>query len=101
MANSRYTSYRQASLEGSVDVLTDDIRIILANATNYTPNLTDDEFLNDIPSNARVVTSGSLTGKTSTNGIFNADNVTFASLTGSQVDYIIGYKHTGGAGYQG
>lgn len=94
MANALYTLAYKAFLEGSIAWLSDNIKINLI-TSSYTPNLGTDQFLNIIPGGAIVATSANLASKTSTSGIANAANVTFSSVTGSQVTYVGLYKDTG------
>lgn len=95
MANELYDKARQGFLDGSIDWDTDDIRAILIDTDDYTVNLATHDNLDDIPSAARVAVSGALTGKTVTNGVADADDVTFSSVSGDQCEAIVLYKHTG------
>lgn len=95
MANALYDKGRQAFLQADVDWLVDDIRVILVDANDYTPNLATHDFLDDVPVAARVATSGALTGKTATDGVADANDVTFTSVSGDQFEYVLFYKHTG------
>lgn len=90
-----YAKYLQAALEGSVAILTDDIRLILIDVADYTVNLATHDFLDDIPSGARVAVSGALTGKTSTDGVFNHTAAVLASVVGDPSEAVVYYKHTG------
>lgn len=95
MANALYDKGREAFLNGDIDWLNDDIRIILVDTADYTVNLATHDFLDDVPAAARVAVSSSLTGKTSTNGVADASDVTFSSVTGDPSEAIIIYQHTG------
>lgn len=95
MANAPYELGLQAFLEGSVAWLTDDIKVVLVDGADYTPNLTTDQFLSDIAAGGRVATSGNLAGKTSTLGHADATDVTLSSVTGDQAEYLVVYKDTG------
>ena len=64
----------------------------------YVVKLSRDEFLSDIPALARVATSAALTSKTTTFGVADADDATFASVTGAQSEAIVIFKDTGSAG---
>jgi hypothetical protein len=96
MANSLYTKAKQGLIDGSIDLDTDDIRVVLVDGADYTPNLATDQFLSSIPSGARVAVSGALQNKTVTDGVFDADDIVIASVTGDQFEYLVLYKHTGG-----
>jgi len=95
MANALYDAARQAFLDGSISWANDDIRVILIDVADYTVDLANHDYLNDVPSAARVAVSSSLTSKTSTAGVADAADVTFSSVTGDQAEALIIYKHTG------
>jgi len=95
MANALYDKGREGFLDGSIDWDTDDIRCILVDAADYTVDLATHDNLDDIPAPARVAVSGALTGKTVAAGVADADDVTFASVTGDPCEAIVIYKHTG------
>jgi len=95
MANSLYTKAKQGLIDGSIDMDTDDIRVVLVDGADYTPNLATHDNLDDIPSAARVATSGALQNKTVTDGVFDADDKIIAAVTGDQFEYLALYKHTG------
>lgn len=95
MANALYDKGREGFLDGSIDWDTDDIRIILVDVADYTVNLATHDNLDDVPAGARVATSGALSGKTKTDGVADADDVTLSSVTGDPSEAIVIYKHTG------
>lgn len=92
--NSLYDKGRQAYLEGTLAVLTDTIKACLVGA-GYVPNLATHQFLSDLGANV-FGTPQTLTGKTSTAGVFDANDVTFTAVaTGPTITYIALYKDTG------
>lgn len=95
MANSLYTKAKQGLIDGSIDLDTDTIKAVFVDGADYTPNLATHEFLSSIPSGGRVAVSGALQNKTVTDGVFNADDITVASVAGDQFEYIVLYKDTG------
>ncbi|MBA7692617.1 hypothetical protein ES703_101184 [subsurface metagenome] len=95
MANELYDAGREGFLDGSIDWDTDDIRAILIDVADYTVDLAADDNLDDIPAAARVAVSGPLTGKTVTDGVADADDVTFSEVTGDECEALVLYKHTG------
>ena len=95
MTNALYDKGRQGFLDGSIDFDTDDIRAILIDVADYTVNLATHDNLDDVAAAARVAVSGSLTGKTVTDGVADADNVTWTAVTGDVSEAIVLYKHTG------
>lgn len=96
MANAIYDKFREARMtaDSNIDLENGDVRCILIDAADYTFSQSHD-FLDDVPGAARVSTSSALTGKTVTNGVFDADNVTFSAVSGDQAEAIIIYIHTG------
>ena len=95
MANSLYTAAKKAFLDGGIALLTADIKVVLVDSADYTRDLAAHDFLDDIPAGARVATSGNLTNKTTTGGVFDADDITITGVTGDQFEYIVLYKDTG------
>jgi len=93
--NLLYDHGREGFLDGSIDWDTDDIRAILIDTDDYTVDLDAHDNLDDIPAGARVAVSSALTGKTVTDGIADANDVTWPSVTGDQCEAIVLYKHTG------
>jgi len=95
MANLLYTKAKQGLIDGSIDLDTDDIRAVLVDSADYTPNLATDDNLDDIPAAARVAVSGALASKTVTDGVFDAADKDISSVSGDTFEYIVLYKHTG------
>jgi hypothetical protein len=81
--------------EANIDFVGDTIKALLVDTGTYTPNFSTDNALDDIASGARVGTAVALTTKSNTLGVLDADDVTFASVTGSSVEAIVLYKDTG------
>lgn len=95
MANALYTKYKESmlSLNPSVDLDTDTIKVALVTAS-YTANMSTDQYYSTVSANV-VGTPGTLASKTITNGIFDAADLTFTAVSGSQVTQIVIYKDTG------
>lgn len=96
MSNTLYPKAKQALLTAGFNLTTDTIRALLVDLNDYTYSAAH-EFLSDIPSAARVATSGPLVNKTVTNGVFDADDPTFTAATGDQSEAVVLYKDTGTA----
>lgn len=97
MANLLYPAFRTAILTSAIVSMASDHRTILADSTDYTYNAAHD-FLNDVAGAARVATSGAMTNPTTGTvaaGTYDADDITFSSVTGDSVEQIILYQHTG------
>jgi len=95
MANVLYDNGREGYLDGTLNWLTDDVRAILVDTGLYGPNFATDKFLISIPVGARISVSSSLTTKTATAGVADADDVSFVAVVGATVEAIVLYKHTG------
>ena len=95
MSTALYAKGRQGFLDGSIDFDTDDIRAILIDTADYTVDLAAHDNLDDIPSAARVAVSAALSSKTVTDGIADAADVTFSSVSGDSCEAIVLYKDTG------
>ena len=95
MANALYDFGRNEFLIGDIDWLVDDIRAILIDTAAYTVNLATHDFLNDVPGGARIGPVTALAGKTAVAGVADANDHTFALVTGATVEALILYRHTG------
>jgi hypothetical protein len=95
MSNGIYAKAFQQFLSAGINLVSGDIRVIAVDSQEYTPNLASHEFLSSVPSGGRVAVSGALTGKSVTDGVFDADDVTLTSVTGDQFEYLLFYLHTG------
>ncbi len=91
-----YDAARQGFLQGDIDWLADDLRVILVDTDDYTFSAAH-SALTDVPSAARVAVSGSLTGKTASGGVADADDVSIPGVVGDSVEALVLYRHTDGA----
>jgi hypothetical protein len=90
-----YTAALTDLLEGDLDLLVDDIRVILIDAGAYTFSAAHD-FLDDITAGGRESNAVALAGKTVTAGVLDAtDTVLTGTTTGVTVEAVVLYKHTG------
>lgn len=90
-----YAKGRERFLTGQLSWLTDDIRAVLIDAADYTVNLASHEYLSDIPSAARVATSGTLASKTAAGGVADAADLTIPAVTGDIAEALVLFKYTG------
>lgn len=98
MANQKYELANQGLAEAAFNWVSDDFRAILCTAA-YTPNLSTDKFLSDIPGGAIVSSAVALTTKTNNRGALGADNVNFNGVAASlTITQCVIYKNTGVAG---
>ena len=95
MANALFDKARQRFLEGQFNWTTDTIKAVLVDSGTFTVNLSAHEFLSDVGGGARISTSGAFSGKATTGGAADANDVTFTSVTGASIEAIILYKDTG------
>ena len=99
MANVVYPRARRECLRAGLGFTSSNIKAVLVDLAQYTYSASH-EFLSDIPAGARVATSANLTGKTDTDGVADADDVTFTGLTGGggsadTIEAIVLYVDTG------
>lgn len=95
MASGLYDSAREAFLGGDLDWDADDIKVAAIDTSDYTVDLTTDDNLDDIPGVAIVATSGNLSGKTITDGVADASDITFSAVTGDTVEALVVYQDSG------
>ena len=95
MANALYGLGREKFLDGSIAILTDNIKCVLVDTATYTVSIDVDEFLDDIPVGERVATSGNMGTKTATLGVFDAADITFSAVSGDVSEALVIYKDTG------
>ena len=95
MANTLFPKGKQKILSAAINFPTDTIKAILV-TDSYTYS-TAHEFLSDI--GTTVGTAQTLANKAVTDGVFDADDVTFAALApGATLKAVVLYKDTGVAG---
>lgn len=94
MASVLYPSFKKLLLDGDIDLAADTIKAVLIDAADYTYSSAHD-FLDDVPSGARVGTPQTLGSKTTTGGVFDAADITFSAVTGDVSEAILLYKDTG------
>jgi hypothetical protein len=97
MANAIYDRGRESFLKGELNWLSDNIKVVLVDAADYTVSLSTHQFLSDIPSAARVATSSNLSTKTATAGVADADDTIFIGATGDMSEALVIYQDTGTA----
>lgn len=95
MTNRLYDAGRQGFLEGTIPWLTSNIKAVIVDVADYTVNTATHTSLADIPAIARVATSANLASKTSTAGVADADDITFAAVSGDTSEAVVLYKDTG------
>jgi len=99
MGNALYDPFVEAYLTGAADAVdfdTADIRAILIDTADYSVDLAAHDYLDDVPSAARVATSATLTVTRHDRAIDLTDAV-FTGVTGDTAAAIVVYCHDGGA----
>jgi len=96
VSNFLYPAAKQLLLEGSLNWLSDPIYAILLDTKFYTvsPNHAS---LADIQEQAFIASSAILTGRTTVNGVADADDANFGSVKGSMVRALVLVKDGGTA----
>lgn len=97
MSNALYDKGRESCLKAEINIPSDNIKCVLVDTGAYTVNLSTDQFLSDVPSGARIATSGNLASKTTTAGVFDAADITFSAVTGTSCEALVIYDDTGTA----
>ena len=93
MANALYSKAKEAFLNGSINMVANTISIALVDTGVYTYSATH-QFRNEV-SNSAVISSTSLANKTIANGVFDADDATFSSVTGANCEALLIFQDTG------
>lgn len=97
MANAWYPKGIKHIMDGDVDLLVDNIKVMLVDSADETYNAAD-EFMADVTAAGRVGASANLANKTTGvvgTGVFDADDATWAAVTGDPCEAVIVYKDTG------
>lgn len=95
MANTLYDKARERFLRGQINWDTDTMKVCLVDKNVYTPNFTTHEYLSDVSLSAIVAPGVTLTGKSSTGGAADANDVTFTAVSGAESEALVIYKDTG------
>lgn len=98
MANALYPKAKKAAFSGgaNVNLLVGAVKAVLVDTGAYTYAAAH-EFLSDIPSGARISTTGAASGKTLSDlGAFDCDNLRFESVpAGTSVEAVVFFVDTG------
>lgn len=98
MANQFYGKAREAFSSGLIDWVNDTVKVVLGRTSGYTVSINTHDFLDDIPSGARVATA-TLASKTNLLGVLDAADAVFTSVpAGAACDFMAIYKDTGTEG---
>ena len=95
MASVVYPKAKEAFLSADIDLTTGVIRAVLVDTGVYTYNAAHVDYA-DL-SGVVGTESDALADKTVTNGVFDADDATFTSVTGANAEALILFQDTGDA----
>lgn len=95
MANALYPKFKESLLSAGLNLASSNLKAVLVDTGTYTYSAAH-QFLSDL--SGIVATSGNLASKTTTNGTFDAADVTFTAVSGVSVEAIVIYQDTGVAG---
>lgn len=97
MVNRLYPKYKEGVISGVAGMswTSNDVKGVLIDLADYTPNFTTDTFLADIPVIARISTSPNLASKSNVLSVVDADDIEFTSVTGDQFEALVIYFDTG------
>jgi hypothetical protein len=93
VANLLYPKGKEAFLSGAIDLTTNDIRAVLVDTGTYTYNAAHDAY-NDL-SGVVGSESGVFGSKTVTDGVFDAADIAFTAVTGSEAEALVIFQDTG------
>lgn len=94
MANALYPKFKQALMNKEINLDTDNFKAMLLDS-DYTYDAAHD-FLDDVAAGARVDTAVALANTSITDGVFDADDLTFTTVSNAtNVVAILIYKDTG------
>ena len=74
-----------------VDLVADTIKVLFYPGAFSSAN----EFVSDLTGASIIARSGALSGKTTTSGVFDANDITLTAVSGSAFTHVILYKDTG------
>lgn len=97
MANVLYPKFKEGLGLAQINLLTDTIKAMLVDTADYTYSATH-QYLSDVPTAAREEISSALSGKTWSNGVFDAADISFPAATGDPIEAVVLFKDTGTAG---
>jgi hypothetical protein len=98
VANAIYPEWKEMLLDltSGADLNSGNVKAVLVDGADYTYSAAHD-FLDDVPSGARVATSGNLASKTIASGVFDSADFTFTAVTGDPCEILIIYIDSGSA----
>jgi hypothetical protein len=93
MANALYPKAKESFINAHINMSANTITIALVDTGVYTYS-TSHQYRSDV-SNSAVISSTALANKTVANGVFDADDATFTSVTGANCEALLIFQDTG------
>ena len=93
MANALYPKAKEAFLNGAINMAANTITLALVDTGVYTYS-TAHQYRSDV-SNSAIISTATLSNKTITSGVFDADDATFTSVSGANCEALIIFADTG------
>ena len=93
MANALYSKAKEAFLNSSINMVANTIIISLVDTGVYTYSASH-QYRSEV-ANSAVISSTTLTNKTITDGVFDADDATFSSVTGANCEALLIFQDSG------
>jgi len=94
VANLLYSKAKEALLNGDIHFETDQIKILFVDST-YSPSISSDEFVSNIPSSSIKHRSNPLVNVTTDLGVLDADDIAIPDYPGNAFKALVLYKNTG------
>lgn len=88
-ANALYDVGRKGFADGDIDLLVATVKAVLVDTADYTANLATDQFFSSIAVAAREEISAALTTKTTTAGVFDADDTSWPAAAGDPCEAVV------------
>lgn len=92
MSNFVYGKAKEALFNGKINLTNNNLKVVFLKTSQYIPNTASDEFLSDIPTEAKVYNSAALTNVSTVLGVLDADNINI-TYNGSSFEAIGIYQH--------
>jgi hypothetical protein len=92
MANTLFDFARKRFLDAQINWNDDTIKVILVDTGAYTPNTATHQYLSDISGSAIIAGPVTITGKSTTGGAADGNDVTFTAVSGASIEAIVIYK---------
>jgi hypothetical protein len=94
-SNTLYDKGRQRFATAALNWTSDTIKICLGDSGAYTINSATHEYLTDVSGVAIIAAAVTLTSTSATGGACDGSDVTFSSVSGTSIEFILVYKDTG------